>query len=83
MSVEAVYLLRKDERAFGVRELDDVVLLADATTDDGDTIPAGTEGTVVSEWSEHEAFEVEFAEPEGALATVPAAQLKRVGRQAP
>ena len=83
MSVEAVYLLRKDEPAFGLRELDDVVLLKDVTTDVGDVIPAGTMGTVVSEWPEHEAFEVEFAEPEGALATVAATMLKRAGRQVP
>ena len=83
MSVEAVYLLRKDQPALGMRELDDVVLLADVTTDDGMVVSAGTEGTIVSEWPERAAFEVEFAEPEGALATVAATILKRVGRQVP
>ncbi|GJE60965.1 DUF4926 domain-containing protein [Methylobacterium trifolii] len=83
MSVEVLYLLRKDEPGAAIRDLDDVVLLADAVTDDGDVIPAGTEGTVVGIWPGGAACEVEFAEPESALATVPASGLRRVGRHAP
>lgn len=80
MSVEVLYLLRKDEPGTGLRELDDVVLLVDSLTDRGDTIRAGTEGTVVAVWQEGSAYEVEFAEPEGALVTVGAAGLVPVGR---
>lgn len=82
MSVEVLYLLRKDEPGAGLRELDDVLLLADARTDDGATIRAGTEGTVVAVWHDGPAYEVEFAEPEGALATVGPAEIRRIGRGA-
>ncbi|KQO70581.1 MULTISPECIES: DUF4926 domain-containing protein [unclassified Methylobacterium] len=82
MSVEVFYLLRKDEPGVDLRELDDVVLLADARTDDGTLIQAGTEGTVVAVWQDGSAYEVEFAEPEGALATVRATGIKRIGRRA-
>ncbi|MDP4023523.1 DUF4926 domain-containing protein [Methylobacterium sp. NEAU 140] len=83
MSVEVVYRLRKDGPGGAFRELDDVRVLADVVTDDGDTIPAGTEGTVVGVWGLGEAYEVEFPEPMGALATIPAAQVERVGRSVP
>jgi hypothetical protein len=83
MSVEVFYLLRKDEPGVDLRDLDDVVLLADARTDDGTPIPAGTEGTVVAVWQDGSACEVEFAEPEGALATVRAGDIKLIGRRAP
>lgn len=81
MSVEVLYLLRRDEPGVTLRELDDVALLIDAVTDQGDTIAAGTDGTVVAVWGDGANFEVEFAEPEGSLATVPASGLKRLGRQ--
>lgn len=82
MSVEVLYLLRKDEPGVALRELDDVALLAAVVTDDGDTIAAGTEGTIVGVLREGETFIVEFAEPAGALADVEAAQIKRIGRHA-
>ena len=83
MSVEVLYLLRKDEPGPALRELDDVVLLTVAETLDGDRIPAGAEGTIVGVWDGGRAYAVEFAEPEGALVAVPAASLNRSGRQAP
>ena len=43
MSVDFSYLLRKDDPGATLRDLDDVVALAPVVTDDGDTIPAGTE----------------------------------------
>ena len=61
--------------------MDRVVLIADAVTDGGDSVAAGTEGTVVGVWRDGAAYEVEFAEPEGALATIEAGQLLRVARQ--
>lgn len=82
MSVEVFYLLRKDEPGVELQELDDVVLLADAPTDDGDMIRAGTEGTVVAVWQDGSTYDVEFAEPEGALATVARSGIKRIGRRA-
>lgn len=80
MSVEVLYLLRKDEPEAELRELDDVIVLADVVCDDGISIPPGTEGTVVAVWDKGGAFEIEFEEPEGALATVPASNLRRAGR---
>jgi hypothetical protein len=44
-------------------------------TDDGVTMEAGSEGTIVGVWRDGEAYEVEFAEPAGALATVEATDL--------
>jgi hypothetical protein len=83
MSVDFSYLLRKDEPGTQLRELDDVSLLAPAVADDGTPIPAGCEGTVVGVWRDGEAFFVEFAHPEGAIATVRPHDLRRVGRHAP
>lgn len=82
MSVEVLYLLRKDEPGTALRELDDVRVLVDVVTDDGDTIAAGTEGTIVAVVHEGDAFIVEFPEPVGALADVRGQDLKRVGRHA-
>jgi len=83
MSVDFSYLLRKDDPGATLRELDDVVLLASVVTDDGDTIPAGTEGTIVGVWKGGEAFFIEFPEPVGALATVPPTDLRGTGRHTP
>lgn len=73
MSVETLFLLRKDRP--GLRDLDDVVLLAGAVTTMGVKIPAGTEGTVVAVLRDSAAYVVEFAEPLGAIATVKAGML--------
>lgn len=62
-----------------LRDLDRVVLRVPVTTDDGDVMAAGTEGTVVGVWREGAAYEVEFAHPEGALATVEACDLRPIG----
>ncbi|HEX8417287.1 MAG TPA: DUF4926 domain-containing protein [Methylobacterium sp.] len=80
MSVETLHLMRNDQT--GLRELDDVVTLKAVVTVDGTTIAAGTEGTVVGTWTHGEACVVEFPEPEGALATIPASDLTRAA-QAP
>ncbi|MFC5554329.1 DUF4926 domain-containing protein [Methylobacterium iners] len=77
MNVETHYLLRREEPRSNLRDLDAVVLTADVRTDDGDVMKAGTEGTVVGIWRDGAAYEVEFPEPMGALATVPADQLRR------
>ncbi|WP_338101717.1 hypothetical protein [Methylorubrum populi] len=50
---------------------------------DGDTVAAGTEGTVVAVWRGGEAYEVEFPEPMGALATVKAKDVIFAGRPVP
>ena len=73
MSIEVVYLLRKDEPGF--RDLDAVVLLAPVVSHEGDTIPEGRAGTVVGVWTDSPDCIVEFSEPDGALATVPASLL--------
>ena len=69
MSVETMYTLRRAEPAF--RDLDRVVLCTEAVTDDGDTMPAGAEGTIVYVAPDAQTLIVEFAEPEGALVTIP------------
>ncbi|SFL37523.1 hypothetical protein [Methylobacterium pseudosasicola] len=70
MSVETIYTLRRAEPVF--RDLDSVVLRAEAVTDDGDTMPAGAAGTIVYVAPDMQTLIVEFAEPEGALVTIPA-----------
>lgn len=81
MSFEPFYMLRDTARpAEALRDLDDVVLTVEARTRDGDTVPAGTEGTVVGVWREGAAYEVEFAEPEGALCRVTPDQIRLVRR---
>lgn len=82
MSIEVSYTLRRAEPGALLRELDDVRVTIDVTTDDGDTIAASTEGTVVAVWNGGEAYDVEFSEPMGALAMVRAADLARIGSSA-
>ncbi|MFD6317694.1 MULTISPECIES: DUF4926 domain-containing protein [Methylorubrum] len=83
MSVEVVYQWSEDRPGAVLRELDDVRVLADVVTMDGDTVAAGTEGTVVAVWHGGEAYEVEFPEPMGALATVKAKDVIFAGRPVP
>lgn len=58
------------ERRYQIDELDRVTTNAPVTSDDGETIPSGSTGTVVAVWAEGKAFEVEFYRPFHALATV-------------
>lgn len=58
------------ERRFPIDELDAVTLATDARTEDGETVPAGTVGTVVAVWGEADAFDIEFDAPFTGLATV-------------
>jgi hypothetical protein len=76
MSFEYAYRVWQSEPSSSLRDLDDVVLLVDATSDGGDTILAGTEGTIVSVHGAGESYVVEFAEPEGALVTALPSQLQ-------
>jgi hypothetical protein len=57
-------------RRFPIDELDAVTLAVEIQTDDGETVPTGTKGTVVAVWGEAEAFDVEFDAPFTGLATV-------------
>ncbi|KQT60183.1 hypothetical protein ASG52_18895 [Methylobacterium sp. Leaf456] len=83
MSVEVVHQWRADRPEAALRELDDVRVLIAVTTMDGDAIAAGTEGTVVAVWGDGVAYEVEFPEPMGALATVAAGDVVFTGRPVP
>ncbi|WP_246692903.1 hypothetical protein [Methylobacterium sp. WL64] len=57
-------------RRFLIDELDAVTLDVATQTSDGETVPAGTTGTVMAVWGQAEAFEVEFDEPFTGLARV-------------
>ena len=63
-----------------IQELDRVALLVDVLGDDDVRVPAGSVGTVVAIWAGGAAFEVEFARPVDALATVEAVLLRVVER---
>ncbi|MGX9981608.1 hypothetical protein [Methylobacterium fujisawaense] len=57
-------------RRFPIDELDAVTLDVDTRTSEGETVPAGTTGTVMAVWGQAEAFEVEFDEPFTGLARI-------------
>jgi hypothetical protein len=57
-------------RRFAIDALDAVTLAVDAQTEDGETVPAGTVGTVVAVWGEAEAFDIEFDAPFTGLVTI-------------
>ena len=65
-------VLARGYEAASIAELDQVTISREVESDDGDTVPAGATGTVVGIWAGGAAFEVEFAEPVSALATVKA-----------
>ena len=83
MSVETFFLVRRNEPRSDLKDLDRVALTAAVTTDDGDVVSEGTQGTIVGVWREGAAYEVEFAYPAGTLATVEADGLELVERAAP
>ncbi len=56
----------------GFADLDLVRVAHDVVTDEGETVAAGTRGTIVSVYAEGAAYEVEFA---GGTATIEAAYL--------
>ncbi|AWN50257.1 DUF4926 domain-containing protein [Methylobacterium terrae] len=72
---DTVHLVRCGEKPSRFRDLDQVLVTLPVTTDEGDRIPAGTEGTVVAVWRGGAADEVEFAQPPGVLAPVAADDL--------
>ncbi|UIY45594.1 DUF4926 domain-containing protein [Methylobacterium radiotolerans] len=82
MSIEFAYRFKQDVPRSSLRDLDDVVLLADTVSDDGDMIPAGAKGTIVSVHGEGESYVVEFGEPEGSLVSVFPHEVRRVERSA-
>ena len=83
MSVETYYLMRRTEPRSALRELDRVALTAGLVTDEEIAIEAGTQGTVVGIWRDGAAYEVEFADPPGTLATVEADGLELIDRAVP
>lgn len=54
-------------------------MTAAVVSDDGDTIPAGATGTIVSVHEGGSSYVVEFSKPVGALATVEPQHIKRIG----
>ncbi|TXN60755.1 DUF4926 domain-containing protein [Methylobacterium sp. WL6] len=79
MTLGAFSFVLGDEPVTDFRDLDTVETIRSATSDDGDVIPAGSRGTVVSVIRGGFAYGVEFAEPYGAVATMLAADLRHVG----
>lgn len=82
MTREAFSHFRQAAPLDGFRDLDRVVLTIDVATDDGVTMPAGSEGVVLSVDRDGVAYVIEFAEPSGALATVQGNVLRLVARAA-
>jgi len=78
MSFQFAYQFTPDALLPGLRDLDSVVLTVPLTSDDGDLIAAGTEGTIVSVHGDGESYVVEFAEPLGALVTAAPHELRAV-----
>lgn len=82
MTADTVYLMRRQEPQTRFQDLDRVRVTKAVSTDDGDQIVAGREGTVVGIWRDGAAYEVEFAHPPGALATVDSDDLALVAHAA-
>ncbi|KQT61407.1 hypothetical protein ASG52_00510 [Methylobacterium sp. Leaf456] len=82
MTREAFFHFRQAAPLDTFRDLDHVMLTADVAIDDGATMPAGSEGIVLSVYRDGVAYVVEFAEPVGSLATVQGASLRLVERAA-
>jgi len=79
MSFETMHTLRKAPEISPLfPELSVVEVLSAIRTDDGAEVPAGSRGTVVAEWGDGAAYEVEFARPVVGNATVRAALLRAV-----
>lgn len=76
MNVALSYVLETDTAL--LRELDRVALVVDARADDERIVPAGSEGTIVGTWQDGLAYEVEFAQPFHALATVRIEHLRKL-----
>lgn len=78
MTFQFAYQFTQEVLQPGLRDLDCVVLTVALTSDEGDLIPAGTEGTIVSVHGDGESYVVEFAEPMGALVTAEPHELRGV-----
>lgn len=79
MSIETMHILRKAAEVSPLfPELSVVEVLDAVTTDDGAEVPAGSRGTIVAEWGDGAAYEVEFARPVVGNATIRAALLRAV-----
>jgi hypothetical protein len=80
MSLKFAYQFREEAPRSGFCDLDVVVLTAPVVSDDGVSIPAGTEGTIVSVDDSDGTYLVEFPEPDGTLATVRSHEVSLVAR---
>ncbi len=79
MSLETMHTLRKaPDVTPPFPELSVVEILSAIRTDDGAEVPAGSRGTIVAEWGDGAAYEVEFARPVVGNATVRATLLRAV-----
>lgn len=79
MSIETMHTLRSAPEATPLfAEFSVVELLAAIKTDDGADVPAGSRGTIVAEWGNGAAYEVEFARPVAGNATVRSILLRAV-----
>jgi len=83
MVLVRAYQFRQDDARSDLKDLDRVALTAAVVSDDGDALPPGTEGTIVSVYRDGEAYVVEFPTPLGALATVRPDDLKLINRGVP
>lgn len=70
MSREAFLYVEGSEPLTKFRDLERVATTLAATADDGRTVPAGSEGTVVDVIKNGLAYAVEFTRPIDALATL-------------
>jgi hypothetical protein len=78
MTLEFAYRFRQDAPRSDLQDLDRVALMSAATSDDGDVLPPGSEGTIVSVYRGGEAYVIEFPTPVGALATLRPEDIKLV-----
>ncbi len=67
-------------RRYGLDELDRIKLAHDVESEDGEIVPAGAVGTIVTVYGKGEAFMVEFSAPFHALADVDSSAIASVDR---
>ncbi len=81
MSRETVLYVEGSEPLQVFQDLERVAITRAARTDDGQTVPAGSEGTIVDVIKEGLAYAVEFTTPVDGIATLLPNELRALGSQ--
>lgn len=70
MSLDSTYYARSLGQGAAIRELSRIALTSPQEIENGQVLPARSEGTIVGTWARGAAYEVEFTRPYAALITL-------------